>query len=67
MATEYYIVQSDHVQTLDDQVNERLKQGWELQGGVSVCVVKAPLDLDSRGDSPDFWYTYLQAMVKRGD
>jgi hypothetical protein len=43
MATQYYIAQSDHVETLEEQVNERLKQGWELQGGVSACVTKNSL------------------------
>ena len=58
---EYYVVQSDHLDTLDEQVNERLKQGWELQGGVSVCVIPSPTD------PQNFWYTYVQAIVKRTD
>jgi hypothetical protein len=62
MKTEYYTVQSDHPETLDELVNGKLAQGRELQGGVSVRVVKAPVT--SPGDE-DFWYTYAQATVRR--
>jgi hypothetical protein len=62
---QYYIAQSDHVETLEEQVNERLKQGWELQGGVSVCVTNNTLTPKINPDIGDqLWYTYLQAMKK---
>ena len=65
MPTQYYIAQSDHVDTLEEQVNERLRQGWLLQGSVSVCVTKnemTPKMNPNIGD--ELWYTYLQAMKK---
>lgn len=32
----YEILQFDSQFDLEDKVNERLKQGWKLQGGVSI-------------------------------
>lgn len=65
MATKYHLVQSDHVDTLEDQVNKKLAEGWQVQGGVSVCVVRVPKMMEGNPDIGDaHWYTYLQAMVK---
>jgi hypothetical protein len=65
MKIEYYTVQSDHPQTLDDLVNERLAQGWELQGGVSVCSIVNPYTAEEKEKT--LWNTYVQAMVRRTD
>ena len=66
MAIKYYVVQSDHPETLDDQVNEKLAEGWSLQGGVSVCALRVPqMGATVNPDIGDaHWYTYAQAMVK---
>ena len=58
---EYYTVISDKPHTLDDNVNEKLAQGWELQGGVSVCAIITPFGNEK---SPDIWFTYAQAVVR---
>ncbi len=63
--TEYYIAQSDHVDTLEEKVNEKLKDGWELQGGVSVCVIANEMTPKINPDvGNELWYTYVQAMKK---
>jgi hypothetical protein len=65
MATKYYVVRSDHPDTLDDLVNERLAQGWQLQGGISVCVIPVPEAGHINSDVGDaHWYTYVQAVVR---
>jgi hypothetical protein len=38
---EYFTVISDKPHILDDNVNEKLAQGWQLQGGVANCPVRA--------------------------
>jgi hypothetical protein len=58
---EYYCVISDKPHTLDDNVNEKLAQGWELQGGVSVCAIITPFGTEKE---PDIWFNYAQAMVR---
>jgi Domain of unknown function (DUF1737) len=64
MATRYYVVQSNHVQDLDDEVNKKLAEGWQLQGGVSVCVVKTPSPAGGNPSIGEEHYTYVQAMVE---
>lgn len=69
MTTKYYVAHSDHVETLENQVNEKLDQGWQLQGGISVCMVRAPKAGEAIRN-PDIgdahWYTYVQALTKEG-
>jgi hypothetical protein len=55
---QYYLVRTDHPDKLDEQVNERLAQGWQLQGGVSMCAIPNPNEPDK------LWWTYAQAMVR---
>lgn len=39
----HYTVISDYNHDqLDKRVTERLKEGWQLQGGVSVCPIDDP-------------------------
>ena len=59
---EYFTVISDKPHTLDDNVNEKLAQGWELQGGVSVCATITPFGTEK---SPEIWFMYAQAVVRR--
>lgn len=59
--TEYYTVISDSPHGLDDNVNDKLAQGWELQGGVSVCAVITPFGDEK---NPDIWFNYAQAVVR---
>jgi hypothetical protein len=58
---EYYTVISDKPHTLDDNVNAKLAQGWQLQGGVSVGGIITPFGTK---ESPDIWWMYAQAMVR---
>jgi len=58
---EYYTVISDTPHGLDDNVNEKLAQGWQLHGGVSVCAIITPFGDEK---NPDIWFNYAQAMVK---
>lgn len=59
---EYYCVISDSPHGLDDNVNEKLAQGWSLHSGVSVCVYVDPYTVEEK--SKEIMYTYAQAMVK---
>ena len=65
----YYTVISDSADGLDDNVNEKLQQGWALQGGVSVCVIKPFMGTppEGRTGGEDLWYTYAQAMTIERD
>lgn len=49
---EYFAVQVDDSWELVEAVNDRLREGWEVQGGVAVHM-----------DGTETWYT--QAMVRR--
>jgi Domain of unknown function (DUF1737) len=58
---EYYCVISDKPHTLDENVNRKLAEGWQLHGGVSVAgVVLRPND----EKNPDIWFNYAQAMIR---
>ena len=58
---EYNTVVSDSPQGLDAKVNEKLAEGWQLQGGVSV----SPIVMQSQDEeNPDIWFTYAQAVVR---
>lgn len=62
---EYFVVTSDHPATLDEQVNDRLARGWELQGGVSVTTVRtATQHIEGPGDREP-WLMWAQAMIFR--
>lgn len=57
---EYYVAIADSPRGLEDEVRRKLSgEGWELQGGVSVCAMPAPQRPEN------IWYTYAQAMVRR--
>lgn len=51
MKIKYYVVVGLDSKRIDDNVNEMLKKGWELQGGVSVTCDDGPL-------------RFAQAMIK---
>lgn len=59
---EYFTVISNKPYTLDENVNAKLAQGWELQGGVSVCVTITPFGTEKE---PDIWFHYAQAMIRK--
>lgn len=50
---EYRIIKAKDQDTLERNIKRCFENGWELQGGVSVCV-------DHYGA-----YTYAQAVIKR--
>ena len=49
----------DGRELLEKEVELRLKEGWQLQGGVSISNYKTPSGLIK--------ITFAQAMVKRND
>jgi len=49
----YDVVFSKLLSNLINQVNERLENGWELQGGISFL------------ETDDYYYYYCQAMIKK--
>jgi hypothetical protein len=51
--SDYDVVVGDKADALESRVKERLRQGWELQGGVSIT-----------GDTNTREYRYVQAMIK---
>ena len=60
---EYYTIVSNKPQNLDAEVEGLIKNGWEPQGGVGVCVVPSPVeDADSVNK---LGFQYAQAMIKR--
>ena len=64
----YQLVTADSQEALTQRVNILLKDGWELQGSVSVSQtskVKERNDFQFFSDSRDTYYMlYAQAMVK---
>ena len=55
---EYKIVNANCTEYLEEKVNELIKDGWQLQGGVSI----------SLSESDDYMYfDCAQAMIKKGD
>ncbi len=59
---EYFVTTSDMPAGLDENVNERLQEGWALQGGVSVVMVRQ--SSIPGPEHQDFWATWAQAMVR---
>ena len=58
---EYYILQTNSLIELENEVNEKIKEGYKPQGGLSVACVYIP------GDSlagAEVCYYCTQAMVK---
>lgn len=54
--TAYDVIISENVQALIHDVNIRLKDGWELVGGISISI----------SESDDFTYRhYAQALMKK--
>lgn len=55
LINEYVVVTADTPQELESIVRERMSQGWQPMGGVSVAL----------SESDDFRYVvYAQAMIK---
>jgi hypothetical protein len=61
---EYYTVISNTPVGLDESVTGKLAEGWQLQGGVAVCVVLNPYPEVTPSENA-FLYTYAQAMIKQ--
>lgn len=58
----YAILYSDNRVYLQKEVTERLNDGWELAGGISVTVEM--LENERKGNT-EYITTYYQAMVKK--
>lgn len=56
--TKYDIITGTRLDKFNEEINERLSQGWMLQGGVNVTAVVSPHDHDR------VMYTYVQAMIR---
>ncbi|HEY0404217.1 MAG TPA: DUF1737 domain-containing protein [Pyrinomonadaceae bacterium] len=54
----YTIVDGFVAEEVIAQVNERLKEGWELHGSLAVCVA-------SKTDEGEAQHLYAQAMTKK--
>ena len=52
---EYKIITDGSERALEDQVNEYLKRGWKLQGGISAVLEQTPGGF--------FKNTFVQALV----
>jgi hypothetical protein len=52
----YEVVIADCQYTIERLVNEKLAEGWELQGGVSMAITY---------DDHEWTHWYAQAIVKR--
>jgi len=52
----YVICEADSTNALAQEVNERLRQGYALAGGVSV--------IEGEGHDGKYWY-FFQAMILR--
>lgn len=72
MGIKYSVVERGDIEELEDAVNERLNEGWELQGGVSVAISayvgKVPAEYKDDPDYPEKIggeEKYCQAMTKR--
>ena len=55
---EYTIVDGD-LDFVIEKVNELIKQGWKLQGGIATSTHKHPFD----EDDPNLYTSYTQAMI----
>jgi hypothetical protein len=60
MATEYVIEESPNRERLAELVVERLRDGWQLQGGVSTALL---LSTTSYGSVETHWW-YAQALTR---
>ena len=59
---EYCVLTDDTESGLEERVNLQLAEGWSLQGGVAVGVVRLD-STDLRGQS--WMYEYAQAMRRK--
>lgn len=63
--TEYRILTSYALETLEEVVNEAIREGWETSGGVSVAMCYPPIDPHGNPDSDNERENfYAQAMVR---
>lgn len=60
-APQYIIISHQDSERLAQEVNERLADGWELQGGVSV----AQSVYLNRNDDSCYDNTFAQAMTRK--
>jgi hypothetical protein len=61
----YMVIANNSLTLLVTEINERLKKGWELQGGVSVIPEKYKHE-DSKGQTTEVeGYKFFQAIVTR--
>lgn len=58
MEQEYTVIAEDTILKLVTKVNEYIRQGWKVQGGISSCF------FESRDTSVDLYY---QAMTKESE
>ena len=52
----YYVVESGSLNNLSSRVRNRLKNGWELQGGIGCYALDSPCG---------FFPIFCQAMIKK--
>lgn len=57
---DYCVVENEDDDRLRDNIFELLKEGYQLQGGISVC-------FGHEDDMKDRFFWYSQAMVKYED
>ncbi len=60
---EYYTAMSDSPEGLDDNVNQKLAEGWALQGGLCLTTVRAAAETPGPKQSEP-WVVWAQAMVR---
>jgi hypothetical protein len=53
----YIVVQNTDRQFFEREVNRLLKDGWKLQGGVSMVILEGSME----------HYRYAQAIIKEDD
>ena len=62
--TQYDIIQSDSLEHVEQLVSGRLKNGWELAGGLSVINIKCDEITGKFTDSGEPRIFYIQAVYK---
>ena len=54
----YEVLTKEILDELEDEVNARFKEGWQLAGGIAIRIIA-----DNDGH---FYYRYFQAMTLKG-
>lgn len=60
MMLEYALEEAEDPDVLAEQVTQRLRDGWHVQGGVSVVAYL----VQTQGDGPRHYWWYVQALTK---